>query len=183
MYCLAFDNMDPHHLFSSPYIIILGGWSPGPLEYLKQSCPSLQPSRNGDNRSTRSIEIVEPMNLPMPPIPGSWCYQPFFLIMLAIFIGLLYLSASHLLKTQSSVGTLCLRFVAILFSLLWLRILVAVVVRQSIDRSIETVQTEIAVRGHQERAILVGFSWGGAVCIQTLNKRRLEIFEKNDLAR
>ncbi|KAG7360257.1 hypothetical protein IV203_035356 [Nitzschia inconspicua] len=51
----------------------------------------------------------------------------------------------------------------ILLELIWIRFVAAVVVRLSIDHSIQMVQNEILAIGAPEQTILVWFSWGGAV--------------------
>jgi hypothetical protein len=121
---------------------MVGGWSPGPLMYLKSFLAS------------RRCSVVEPHHLPMPPFPGTWCCHPkvlAMLIVLGVLMWLSFTSHSHILWNVS----------AILGSLIWFRLLALVVVRTSIQMSAQTCLD--AIRQHDGKLILIGFSWGGAV--------------------
>lgn len=145
-----------------PQIIVLGGWSPGPLLYLQRSIKSFRSQSVSVNG--RHVEIVEPFErLPMPPLPGRWCYHPVIAAMFMIFFGLLYLAASGVVEVRSTSTTILVRLLFVLLAFGWLRLLAASVVRISIDQSIRITQKEIMYRDDPERTILIGFSWGGAV--------------------
>lgn len=126
----------------SPVILIVGGWSPGPLVYLKQFMTSRQ-----------SI-ILQPRNLPMPPFPGTWCCHPKVLFMFAAFASLLWLAGAE----HASIAWNILAIVAVIG---WFRILAAVVVRTSIEMSAQSCLE--VIREYDENVLFLGFSWGGAV--------------------
>jgi len=123
-------------------VLIVGGWSPGPLVYLQ---PVL---------ASHHCTIVEPRNLPMPPFPGSWCCHPKVLLMFAVCGTLLWLAG-----TQHA--SIAWNIVAIIASLLSFRVLAAVVVRTAIQLSAQSCIEE--TRRFDGNVTLIGFSWGGAV--------------------
>jgi hypothetical protein len=129
-----------------PVVLVVGGWSPGPLLYLQQVLAS-----------RRSL-VVQPRNLSMPPFPGSWCCNPMVLGMVAICGTFLWLTCvSH--------ATIAWNIVALVATLIALRFLVAVVVRTSIQVSAQSCLE--ATRQYDGNVILLGFSWGGAVSFFT----------------
>jgi hypothetical protein len=143
-------------------VVIVGGWSPGPLAYLKRVLSSQQGMRP---------EIVEPKNLGwyMPPFPGLWCCHPAVVVATVVLGAILYFSFSsgvHIHIVQ--------RLLMSLFALGWCRILVAVVVRTSIDTSIRTVLKEGLNENNDEidpnKVLIVGFSWGGCVVAEMIAK-------------
>jgi hypothetical protein len=141
------------------HVIVLGGWSPGPLNYLKRilSSPSFP----------YHCTVIEPReNMPMPPIPGSWCIQPKIVIMFVILGGLVYLSITPFRKIENATMSVIVRILLIISIIIWFRFLAALVVRSSIDMSIRITQKEVVNYGNPENVIMIGFSWGGAVSPQ-----------------
>lgn len=141
---------------SRSVVIILGGWSPGPLLYLKRVLAS------------RGCVTVQPRKLPMPPIPGSWCCNPIVLTMTTVFAGLMYMScaaAPRFIFQKSPLPVGVARLFILLISFVWFRLLAAVVVRTSIERSIRIAncKTEINEHGDPKDVLVIGFSWGGSV--------------------
>lgn len=109
-----------------PRILVLGGWSPGPLSYLKYHL-----ARN------KNCVFIEP-NIPMPPIGWSWwCDMSIFfsLIMLACVIWGLQ-SLGIILQSRAPLLWLC-RLLLIVTSFVLLRVCVAWIVRRSIDRGVK----------------------------------------------
>lgn len=134
-------------------IVIVGGWSPGPLHHLKQAVSALG-----------CHEIIEPsqLNQFMPPFPGLWCCHPAFIIM-AFMLG-----ATVFLAVTAST-TIFLRLLIVLLAFGWLRILVGVAVRTSIETSIRRIRQEGLEDGKDpNRILLIGFSWGGAVVAEMI---------------
>ena len=139
----------------SDVVIILGGWSPGPLLYIEntfvsQGCMILMPT------------------IPMPPMPGSWCCHP--KVLLLVVLQVVIYTLLHTFTNGWSFALWTLIDVVI-----WFRILAAIVVRSSIDRSIQ-ITTNMLLEQQQEannnktNVIIVGFSWGGAVLAEMLAK-------------
>jgi hypothetical protein len=138
----------------SPRVVVLGGWSAGPLLHLKRVL------------SSHGCMIVEPTNLPMPPIPGTWCCNPIVLLMFTVFVGLLFLSCGPLplsIVRNSPLPIAVIRIVVLAAALVWFRLLAAAVVRTSIDTSIRLAETEIIRQEDPRDVLMIGFSWGGAV--------------------
>lgn len=139
----ATEQMNHHQGPAPPAVIILGGWSPGPLMYLQ------------DFLASNQCRIIE-LEIPMPPIPGSWCWDRTVLgtvgILILMIFGLAYYAASDLHWFL---------FAFIVFPL-WFRFLASIVVRVSIQQGIQTALR--AIRENEGReTILLGFSWGAAV--------------------
>ncbi len=127
-----------------PVVLVVGGWSPGPLVYLDSVVAS------------RSCIVVEPRTLPMPPFPsGSWCCHPRMLMSIAVCGVFLWLACiQH--------DSILWKFLAILATLVSFRMMAAVAVRTSIQVAAQSCLE--AIRSYNENAVvLVGFSWGGAV--------------------
>ena len=150
-----------HHLGTprqGTQIVIVGGWSPGPLGYLKQalsaeSCPN----------------VIEPknMNLFMPPLPGLWCCHPFVLLVILILILMVYLSIT---SKVSIFGRLLL----VVLALACCPMLAGVVVRTSIETSIQIIYREIIDKAiDHNNLLLIGFSWGGAVVAEMIARGML----------
>ena len=134
-------------------IVIVGGWSPGPLGHLKQAL-----SLHGCH------EFIEPSNLSkfMPPFPGLWCFHP------AVFITALILGATiHVALT--AITTFFQRLLIILLILALCRILVVITVRTSIKESIRRICWEgLNADIDHTRVVIVGFSWGGSVVAEMI---------------
>ena len=138
-------------------IVIVGGWSPGPLRHLKRAL-----------RAQGCHEIIEPsyLSLFMPPmIPGLWCCHPAVIIMTFMPGATIYLAVT--------VNTpLLLRLLIILLALAWCRLLVGVVVRTSIETSIRKISREglDADDMDHSRVLIIGFSWGGCIVAEMIAK-------------
>jgi pimeloyl-ACP methyl ester carboxylesterase len=135
--------MRPNTNTEGPVVLVVGGWSPGPLLYLQQVLASRP-----------SVMVVEPRNLPMPPFPGSWCCHPMILTMMAICGTFLWLACvQH--------RTIAWNLLALVASVVSIRLLAAVAVRTSIQVSAQSCLE--ATQQYDGNVILLGFSWGGAV--------------------
>ena len=139
-------------------VIIVGGWSPGPLLHLKSHL---------HHNYYRVCNIVEPNNIPMPPFGGCWCCDIIILGTIVLLIGLNWLLNWILSDVVHSIISTLLHLVVVI---VWFRIFAAVVVRRSIERGIQIVMNEIIIRPHHlsstgsnNPTIVIGFSWGGAV--------------------
>jgi hypothetical protein len=133
---------------SLPVVILIGGWSPGPLIYLKRFLQTQQ-----------RCNVVEPKHLPMPPFPGSWCWDR-GVITMVMWLCLSFMLISRLEPESSSVK-LILRILFGSMVCVWFRFLAAVVVRSSIRKGVQLCREE-AYR-HEGNIVFVAFSWGGAV--------------------
>lgn len=138
-------HMNHHHHQGAapPAVIVLGGWSPGPLVYLQ------------DFLATNQCRIVE-LQIPMPPIPGSWCRDKSVCGTIGVLILMIVCLASY--------GASDLQWFLFAFVVfpIWCRILAAIVVRVSIQQGMQIARK--AIRENEGRdTILVGFSWGAAV--------------------
>jgi hypothetical protein len=144
---------------SLPVVILIGGWSPGPLIYLKRFLQTQQ-----------RCNVVEPKHLPMPPFPGSWCWD---INVIAMVTGLcLSFWLISRLEPESSSVRLILKILFGSMVCIWFRFLAAVVVRSAIRKGVQLCHNEI--NRHEGHVILVAFSWGGAVSI--LRQRILLVF-------
>ena len=132
-------------------VIFVGGWSPGPLSHLQRFA-----------RNQQHIAIVELKNLPMPPLPGSWCYDPYVLAMIALLLICCWV-VSHI-NFQELWAILILYIILFGNFIVWLRYFASVVVRSAVRKGVEICWHEL--RRHQGKVVMVGFSWGGAVRIQ-----------------
>lgn len=133
-----------------PVVILIGGWSPGPLIYLKRFLQTQQ-----------RCNVVEPKHLPMPPFPGSWCWDRNVITMVMGLCLSFWLISS--LEPESSSVQLILRILFGSMVCIWFRFLAAVVVRSSIREGVQLCLKEI--NRHEGHVVLVAFSWGGAVSI------------------
>lgn len=130
-------------------VLVVGGWSPGPLHYLHSVM------------TTRSCIVVQPRVLPMPPFPSwSWCCHPKVLLAMALCGVLMWLAT---LQHQSILW----KVLAILAAMVSLPILAAVAVRMSIQVGTRSC-LEAIQHLHCENLVLVGFSWGGAIISELL---------------
>jgi hypothetical protein len=123
-----------------PAVLVVGGWSPGPLLYLSSVLTSYQ--------------IVQPRRLPMPPFPGVWCCHPKVVSVILACAILLWLSC------QPNIIVVW-KLIAIVATLLMIRGLAAVAVRTSIETAANSCLE--AIRPYNGNVVLIGFSWGGAV--------------------
>lgn len=129
-------------------VLILGGWSPGPLDLLKLRL--------------NSVEFREP-SIPMPPAGFRWCANPCWGLLLAypvfalaVLPGLLPEEAAERFGVPAWVAPV----LAVLVSLVVARCLIAGVVWFAVKDSCRIASREIA--SFEPHALLC-FSWGGAV--------------------
>ena len=135
-------------------VIFVGGWSPGPLHYLQSL---LRRSTNQQQHPCTVVDVTK--SIPMPPIPGAgWCCDIVVLPVMVSIVPLVWI-VNHILLGHAWLRTL----LSLVLILMWLRLLSVVAVRCSIRRGIQICQEE--VHRDESPVVLVGFSWGGAVCI------------------
>jgi len=129
-------------------VIVLGGWSPGPLTVVKQSLSS----RN-------CVAVMEP-DIPMPPMKCSWLLDP----CVAAFFAVLGCTswAYHAIERQ---GLLLIPLTIIALGAL--RLCVAGIVRGSLQRG---VRKTMAIMNTSKTELIVGFSWGGSVVAEMLQR-------------
>lgn len=131
-------------LSEAPIVLIVGGWSPGPLVYLHSVLTS------------NDCLLVEPRSLPMPPFPSrSWCFHRKVLLSMIVCGFILWLASLQY-------DTVIWNLFAFLVAMVSIRFLAMVAVRTSIQVAAQSCLE--AIRPYQENnVVLVGFSWGGAV--------------------
>lgn len=138
-----------------PYILLVEGWSLGPLAYLRAGL------KHGRAR------VLQP-RLPMPPLLGLWWYDANFLAMLIALLGFFWVLRKIIQPRADRMSSgAWIVFVALSLSatILWIRLMAAVVVRSAVRRGVETCQKLL----EQHNVVLVvGFSWGGAVLAELL---------------
>lgn len=132
-------------------VLILGGWSPGPLNFLK---------RNVHGRCA----FIEP-KIPMPPMGCSWCFDAgiaTLAVMIALAIWACIALADHI---DSRPWLAIARLVILVACLILSRLCVAAIVRGAIVKGVK-----IASRcmRHQNVAVVIGFSWGGGIVAEML---------------
>ncbi|KAL7579310.1 hypothetical protein ACA910_013993 [Epithemia clementina (nom. ined.)] len=137
---------------SDPCVLILNGWSPGPLWYLKRTLRQQQ----------TSLRIIEPV-LDMPPVGIRWCCNTRFALLVALY-GYFIWYARHLcagLKSQESPAYYQCLLLSTFMGLVWFRALVSEVVRYSMQRNVDLCQRLLSQNSNV--VLIIGFSWGGAV--------------------
>ena len=156
-----------------PVVMLVEGWSLGPLLYL----------RAGLKRGNR-VRIIQP-RLPMPPLLGWWFWDLNFFGLFTIFVVycLVFVwpfvvillregfhddnndNKSPLVAKQSWTKWMLLLVFHLILILGAIRIMAAVVVRSSKRKGMEICLREI--RDHKV-SVVVAFSWGGAVVTELL---------------
>ncbi|CAE7242347.1 unnamed protein product, partial [Symbiodinium microadriaticum] len=135
---------------------VLSGWSPGPLDVLRNRMPD--------------VEFLEP-TIPMPPSGCRWCLNPFCLLLLVVIFWLTPEAASNdklVAQVDESFAWL-VRLVLLLAIPVLLRLVVAGLVWFAIKDGLWT--TSRAIRDFQPD-VLLGFSWGGGVALWLLSEGR-----------
>ena len=126
------DNDDQHHSLSQPCVLILGGWSPGPLMYLKRYLLQSYSNNNSPkNNPTKHppMQILQP-SLSMPPLEIKWCLNAPFLLMVTLTIGFGYYAfttCQRIYESQNNTKTVHYYQTVLLFTimgLVWIRALV-----------------------------------------------------------
>ena len=145
-------------------MLILGGWSPGPLPQLAHTF----------RREANFIDITS--SLHTPPCGLAWCCNPWLAVLLGYLCGLVPWLLGRLwhdnldrdLGTWARVAlTLLLLFVSAVLA----RVLVAALVRYAV--SVGVAQAARAINAHGVD-VVVGFSWGGGLLCWMLAQRRWE---------
>eukprot|EP00435_Cladocopium_sp_Y103_P022433 s1521_g5.t1 len=136
-------------------VLVVGGWSPGPLDALQA-------------RMDR-VEFLEP-TIPMPPSGCRWCLNPFCPLLLVVIFWLLPMVASGEWPAGIE-GTMSwlVRLAALLAIPLLMRLCVAGLVWFSIKDGLWTISR--AINDFQPDVILA-FSWGGGLALWLLAERR-----------
>lgn len=134
-----------------PTVLILGGWSPGPLDFIKRNfygtCTFIEPS------------------IPMPPMGCSWCFD-ISMAMLAAVIGLTVWACVTLENYIKSRAWLAVaRLAVIITGLVISRLCVAAMVRASMRKGVNIASR---ILREQDVAIVIGFSWGGGVVAEMI---------------
>mmetsp|Transcript_30631 Transcript_30631/g.68829 ORF Transcript_30631/g.68829 Transcript_30631/m.68829 type:complete len:253 (+) Transcript_30631:55-813(+) len=137
-------------------VLVLSGWSPGPLDVLRSRCPD--------------VDFLEP-SIPMPPAGCRWCLNPFCLLLLVVLFWLTPEAASNedlVAEVDGSFAWL-VRLALLLAVPVLLRLVVAGLVWFAIKDGVWT--TSRAIRDFQPD-VLLAFSWGGGVALWLLGERR-----------
>ena len=136
-----------------PCVLILSGWSDGPLDNLRLNFPEVQ---------------FVSVPIPTPPVGCRWLLNPWLLFIASIvyfFSALLrYITK---LSGGSAAGQLVSQIGFIIFIIFSLRVLVARVVRYSINDGIR-LATNAASKF--QPVCIIGFSWGGGILWELLDK-------------
>jgi len=141
-----------------PAVLFLEGWSPGPLSYLIKVLQDVD----------APYRILQPTRLQMPPFVGYWWWNRCVMAMLLGLLGIIWLGVRGMARIASHHGgtAITMYSLALLVVMMaWIRLLVCVVVRTSIQQGVDICLEQI--KEHNVVAI-VGFSWGGAVCAELL---------------
>ena len=126
------------------HVLVLGGWSPGPLDALRWAVRD------------KAVEFHEPP-MHMPPAGCRWCCTWEAALLGALVYLCISLVAGDHSARQWPVG---LQVGALLLSVGGIFVAVVLLVRGSIRRSVQTAANVIA---QQHIDVVVGFSWGGGV--------------------
>lgn len=139
-------------------VLILGGWSPGPLNYLKYG--------------RRNCIFLEP-KIPTPPMGWSWCWDWSVVCFFAVLVTMIWSThaVGPILAAQHTQATVILTQIGlVLFSLLLLRLCLAWIVRSSIRRGVRLAKSYL-----NDVTVVIGFSWGAGILAELV---RLELVGK-----
>jgi hypothetical protein len=132
-------------------VLIVGGWSPGPLPYLKRyfqrRCTFLEPS------------------IPMPPVGFSWCLDCGMVMLLLVIAVAIWACVALPDYIYNRAWLTATRVLVVMASLVLARLCVAAVVRGSISKGVHIAETCMR---HHKVAVMIGFSWGGGVVAEML---------------
>ena len=133
-------------------VLIFGGWSPGPLLYLKRSV-------------RQRCTFLEP-DIPMPPVGCSWCIDISMVALLGVVAVTIWacVAVAHLISSRALL--VVVRILIVVVGIIFVRLCVARVVRKSIDKGVTIAQSYM--RRQSDVAIVIGFSWGGGVVAEML---------------
>ena len=134
-----------------PVVLILGGWSPGPLNFIKRNFYGI-------------CRFIEP-SIPMPPVGCSWCLD-ICMAMLGAVIGLTVWACITLENYIKGRAWLALaRLTVIITGLVLSRLCVAGIVRGSMQKGVNIASR---ILREQNVAVVIGFSWGGGVVAEMI---------------
>lgn len=149
------DEMISHAFGRRRRVLVLGGWSPGPLDVLR-------------SRFHSEIEFEEP-DIPMPPAGCRWCVNPcwILLITLLVFTPWLLIQAEDWAGTDG--GSWGIRIALVVGFFVLLRLLIAGVVWFSVRDSMRIACANMDSFGPD---LLLGFSWGGGIASWLIAERK-----------
>lgn len=140
-------------------VLILGGWSPGPLTVLK-------------SRFHAQCLFLEPA-IPMPPVGVGWCASPSCLLLVAELVLVPWLcwwlaAEAGISSVGGAIATLGVLSAAAMLA----RLCVAGLVRDALRVGVQSAQEIIRKR---QVDVVVGFSWGGGVAADLLRNGHLGV--------
>mmetsp|Transcript_26577 Transcript_26577/g.37344 ORF Transcript_26577/g.37344 Transcript_26577/m.37344 type:complete len:271 (+) Transcript_26577:97-909(+) len=145
----------PYYNGNLPKVLVLGGWSPGPLTYLQ-------------HRFRDRCAFIEP-EIPMPFFRGgccSCCCNLHVLFLVAGIVAAWYIIRVLVAQDKHSgfILFLCILFVLATL-ILHIRLCIAFLVRSSIRLGTQIAKNEIHQRStpNDDVRVIIGFSWGGGV--------------------
>lgn len=153
---------------AAPTVLFLGGWTPGPMNYLR--------SRLQQECCLETANIIIEPKLLMPPWRGFWCWDLHFIVMLGV-VALLLAGLWQVLVVQDDSSAEPSRsrrrqqvlYASLLLGILcyWIRLMVAVVARSAQQDGVEQCWKEMKRRNV---VLCVGFSWGAGVLSELLTR-------------
>ena len=134
-------------LMQSPLrVIVVGGWSPGPLPLLERRLPE--------------VEFEHVGCLPMPPCGCAWLANP-FLALLIFYVAWVAPTLGEMARGVANPGGATLIVLLVVLSFALAGALVAAIVRFSVWHG--ALLTRRAIGHGAPPALVIGFSWGGGV--------------------
>lgn len=140
-----------------PRVLVVGGWSPGPLGILRQCF--------------RHVDFEEPA-IPMPPAGCRWCLNPFWLV-LVLYLCAAFPAMMNRTDRASDSAMVCwlLRGALCVLTVVLVRLLVAGLVWYSVRDAMSIISRRIQA---WQPDLVIGFSWGGGVVCWMLEARLWE---------
>ena len=164
-------------------VLLVEGWSPGPLPYLKSM---LQREIEG------YCEVRYVRGFPMPPFVGWWFCDYRFLALLFGWVAALY-SVSRYAHDKNRYYRWLFAMASFAATIGIARLLAALVVRSSLQKGVDICRNEIRRHsssnnnnnnyGVNTTVVAVGFSWGGAILAELLMQEQQnydDIYDNND---
>jgi hypothetical protein len=134
-------------------VLILGGWSAGPLDYLKRGL-------------VRNCIFLEP-DIPMPPVGWSWCLDWSMMALVGVFSFMTWSCYAVASITKKRWLVICARIAIVVISLVMSRVCVAFLVRNAIEKGI--LRARWCLEG-SHITVVIGFSWGGGVASELVRR-------------
>lgn len=159
-YTLASPIADSLYDSPKPTVLLLRGWVPGPLNFLRAKLQSEFPS----------CHIIEPTLL-MPPFFGLhpstlWCFDVNFCLMLLVVLGFFWALMKVWLQFETFERRIYTTFLLLCLGY-WIRLMAAVTARSAIADGVEKCLREMRRRNV---VLCVGFSWGAGVLSELLTR-------------